>query len=463
MPYTIRKQKCKQSDGDSGSYVLSYTDKSGKKHRNCHTSRKKAQGQIAAIEGPREGDGPEGELELVREWIKESLLLEAGVEHQERALVKLIQATVRSNKGKPITLVAGDVVISNVTGAAKVEGTAPYGGEPYTDVIFWIGDDHSTSPSDTSMNISCKIEGGAPSVINLSKSGLKQCYPGWYEAINRAALDKYKEMGAQAGHWSVRGAQISGGKDDASNLYNVLKRIHPSAKGKISIHTTDGTEYQLDKGEKPPVAAGFGPKPAKVDKNGRIHFYNTSEVSVPDLFGIIPPDVIKTMFVGNTAMGGPVTYIYEGPANPAVGSSFKRGKLTIPGIFKTANSLIKVNADDGQSTGAKSVALRIRKRRFDAAVADSGEALVSGPITSHPNSGVKGGGGIRFVSTMKSSNPKDENVARIDIPVYGIDVEPPAGWSPGAPCSQTSSPSLEESASTKTLQALIQEIILLQR
>ncbi len=52
MPYNIRKAKCKQSDGDSGSYVLSYTDNKGKKHRNCHTSRKKAKGQIAAIEMP---------------------------------------------------------------------------------------------------------------------------------------------------------------------------------------------------------------------------------------------------------------------------------------------------------------------------------------------------------------------------------------------------------------------------
>ena len=50
MPYTIRKQKCKKSAGGSGSYVLSYTDKNGKKHRNCHSSRKGAQGQIAAIE-----------------------------------------------------------------------------------------------------------------------------------------------------------------------------------------------------------------------------------------------------------------------------------------------------------------------------------------------------------------------------------------------------------------------------
>ena len=50
MPYKIRKQKCKQSDGDSGSYVLSYTDNKGKNHSNCNTSRKKARGQISAIE-----------------------------------------------------------------------------------------------------------------------------------------------------------------------------------------------------------------------------------------------------------------------------------------------------------------------------------------------------------------------------------------------------------------------------
>jgi len=50
MPYTIRKQKCKQSTGKKGSYVLSYKDNKGKKHRACHTSRKKARGQIAAIE-----------------------------------------------------------------------------------------------------------------------------------------------------------------------------------------------------------------------------------------------------------------------------------------------------------------------------------------------------------------------------------------------------------------------------
>ena len=50
MPYTIKKQKCNQADGDSGSWTLSYTDKKGKQHRICHTSKEKAKGQIAAIE-----------------------------------------------------------------------------------------------------------------------------------------------------------------------------------------------------------------------------------------------------------------------------------------------------------------------------------------------------------------------------------------------------------------------------
>lgn len=74
MPYTIRKQKCKQVDGDAGTYVLSYTTKKGKKVRNCHTSKKKAQGQIARIEGPpmNSADYIEGE-ELMEAVLKKLL------------------------------------------------------------------------------------------------------------------------------------------------------------------------------------------------------------------------------------------------------------------------------------------------------------------------------------------------------------------------------------------------------
>jgi len=64
MPYTIRKQKCKRSDGKSGNYVLKYKPKKPTKKKKdsegyvkagCHTSKKKANSQRAAIEGgPRE-------------------------------------------------------------------------------------------------------------------------------------------------------------------------------------------------------------------------------------------------------------------------------------------------------------------------------------------------------------------------------------------------------------------------
>jgi len=66
MPYKIRKAKCKQSDGGSGSYVLSYTDKKGKKHRACNTSKKKARGQIPAIE-----------MESIRLFVREFIAEEA--------------------------------------------------------------------------------------------------------------------------------------------------------------------------------------------------------------------------------------------------------------------------------------------------------------------------------------------------------------------------------------------------
>lgn len=72
MPYRINKLKnpCTQSDGDKGYWSLTYTDKKGKKHRNCHTSEKGARSQIAAIEGPKESDAAEDEDLLLDESIR---------------------------------------------------------------------------------------------------------------------------------------------------------------------------------------------------------------------------------------------------------------------------------------------------------------------------------------------------------------------------------------------------------
>ena len=99
MPYKKRKQKCKQSDGDSGSYVLSYTDKKGKKHRACHTSKKKMQGQIAAIEA-------ESHHTL-------------GTVVQEQALRVLIREILQSHTVEPVV---GDHVV-NVNPGCKHYGS----------------------------------------------------------------------------------------------------------------------------------------------------------------------------------------------------------------------------------------------------------------------------------------------------------------------------------------------------
>jgi len=57
--------------------VLSYTDKSGRKHRACHTSKKKAKGQIAAIEMRRESEESNEESlieSIIRELINEEIV-----------------------------------------------------------------------------------------------------------------------------------------------------------------------------------------------------------------------------------------------------------------------------------------------------------------------------------------------------------------------------------------------------
>ena len=60
----------------SGSYTLSYTDKKGKKHSNCHTSKKNAQAQIGAIEMPEVDEVDSGNTleESIMVMVMEELL-----------------------------------------------------------------------------------------------------------------------------------------------------------------------------------------------------------------------------------------------------------------------------------------------------------------------------------------------------------------------------------------------------
>jgi len=78
MPYNINKLKkpCEQTDGDTGTWSLTYTDKNGKRHRNCHTSEKNAKKQITAIEaeGTKKAGKTLFELRLlIRQFLNEAL------------------------------------------------------------------------------------------------------------------------------------------------------------------------------------------------------------------------------------------------------------------------------------------------------------------------------------------------------------------------------------------------------
>ena len=97
MPYKKRKQKCKQSDGTPGRYVLSYTTKKGKKRKSCHTSKDKMQGMIAAIEAESvENDGELMSEDEIRKIIRAALLYESTA--PEREVTSAIYQSILDSK-----------------------------------------------------------------------------------------------------------------------------------------------------------------------------------------------------------------------------------------------------------------------------------------------------------------------------------------------------------------------------
>ena len=96
MPYTIRKSDCKQSSGKKGSYTLSYTDKKGKKHSNCHTSKKNAQAQIGAIEMPEGDEVLQRKGQLITQEVDESYDVDSGDLFIEGIMVMVMERLIES-------------------------------------------------------------------------------------------------------------------------------------------------------------------------------------------------------------------------------------------------------------------------------------------------------------------------------------------------------------------------------
>ena len=82
MPYKTVKQDCTRSDGKKGKYVLKYKpktktnkkkDSQGFVKAGCHTSKEKAAGQRAAIEGGPRWMGETTEDDQILDWLLETV------------------------------------------------------------------------------------------------------------------------------------------------------------------------------------------------------------------------------------------------------------------------------------------------------------------------------------------------------------------------------------------------------
>ena len=109
---------------------------------------------------------------------------------------------------------------------------------------------------------------------------------------------------------------------------------------------------------------------------------------LPDMYGKVSTSLKEQIVVGNSAMGGPIDYMYVGPMN--VTSRFSGTTLTVNGRFTAAKKYAKDN----------DLYLRLRKRRGDQPFTQEkdtkGMPLILGRSPS------RGDKGRRIVTTTKT-------------------------------------------------------------
>jgi len=96
----------------------------------------------------------------------------ASAERQETGVVNAIKLAVKTNKGNPITIIAGKTKITGVINAEKFTGRQEGGSEPYTDVQIFLHDKKAKP-------INCSLKGeSAPSLAGGGLKGLELAVPG---------------------------------------------------------------------------------------------------------------------------------------------------------------------------------------------------------------------------------------------------------------------------------------------
>lgn len=134
-------------------------------------------------------------------------------ERQEYGVINAIYKSFVQNKNKPITVVAGDTKLIEVTGAIKFPGRQLGGSEPYTDVVIKTKRKH----------LNCSLKGdSAPSLAGGGTRGLELIIPGITKKFMRNAFHKLKS---------------SLGLKDGDRVPDVFGKIGASNKQKIVVGT----------------------------------------------------------------------------------------------------------------------------------------------------------------------------------------------------------------------------------
>lgn len=119
-------------------------------------------------------------------------LSEAGEnpERQERGFVNAINAAVKQNGGKPISIKTSGVTLNNVLSAEKYSGRSSSGTEPYTDVVI--------KTKSGIVNLSMKGS-AAPSLAGGGLVGIEMIIPGLGDRFFKAAHTALIKKGFKTG------------------------------------------------------------------------------------------------------------------------------------------------------------------------------------------------------------------------------------------------------------------------
>lgn len=114
-----------------------------------------------------------------------------SLERQEAAFLKAVSSAVRTNKGNPVSIIAGSQKIASVQNARKYTGRQYSGNEAYPDIIL-------SPKAKKEIKLSLKGE-RTPSLVGGGEKGIETILPGFTNRFMKKALSTLLNMGYEEG------------------------------------------------------------------------------------------------------------------------------------------------------------------------------------------------------------------------------------------------------------------------